>query len=78
MPTLGEYPRRRNIAAECISDPEGVDEAFATADRIIEDEYRVQRQYQAYIEPKGAVAIYQGGRTRSTRRTSFRSMCATA
>ena len=62
VPTLGEYPRRRNIAAECISDPEGVDEAFATADRIIEDEYRVQRQYQAYIEPKGAVAIYQGGR----------------
>ena len=62
VPMLGEYPRRRNIAAECISDPEGVDEAFATADRIIEDEYRVQRQYQAYIEPKAAVVIYQGGR----------------
>lgn len=62
QPTLGEYPRRRNIAAESISDPEGVDEAFAAADRIIEDEYRVQRQYQAYIEPKGAVAIYQGER----------------
>ena len=62
VPSLGEYPRRRNIAAECISDPEGVDEAFEAADRIIEDEYRVQRQYQAYIEPKAAVAIYQGGR----------------
>lgn len=62
QPTLGEYPRRGNIAAESISDPDGVDEAFAAADRIIEDEYRVQRQYQAYIEPKGAVAIYQGDR----------------
>ena len=63
QPTAGgEYPRRGNIAAECISDPEGVDEAFAAADRIIEDEYRAQRQYQAYIEPKGAVAIHQGDR----------------
>lgn len=62
QPTLGEYPRRGNIAAECVSDPDGVDDAFAAADRIIEDEYRAQRQYQAYIEPKGAVAIYQGGR----------------
>lgn len=56
----GDYPRRDNIAAETLSDPEGVDEAFANANRIVEDEYRVQRQYQAYIEPKAAVAIYNG------------------
>ena len=63
QPTGGEdYPRRNNIAAETISDPDGVDEAFANAARIINDEYVVQRQYQAYIEPKAAVAIYEGGR----------------
>ena len=62
QPTLGEYPRGRNVAAECISDPEGVDQAFAVADRIVEDEYRVQRQYQAYLEPKGTVAICRGDR----------------
>ena len=63
QPTLGaDYPRRGNIAAETLSNPEGVDEAFAAAHLIVEDEYRAQRQYQAYIEPKGAVAIWQGGR----------------
>jgi CO/xanthine dehydrogenase Mo-binding subunit len=63
QPTAGEeYPRRGNIAAETISDPEGVEEAFAAADRIVENEYWAPRQYQAYVEPKSAVAIYQGGR----------------
>ena len=62
-PAAGDdYPRRRNIAAETISDPDGVDDAFARADRVIEDEFRVPRHYQGYIEPKGAVAIYRGGR----------------
>lgn len=63
QPTTGEdYPRRGNIAAETISDPEGVDDAFARAAHVIEDEYRVPRHYQGYIEPKSAVAIYRGGR----------------
>ncbi len=58
----GDFPRGGNVCAEMSSDPGGVTEVFATADRIIEDEYRSHRQYQAYLEPKGAVAIYEGGR----------------
>ncbi|MGE3664508.1 MAG: xanthine dehydrogenase family protein molybdopterin-binding subunit [Pseudonocardia sp.] len=57
-----DYPRHGNLAAESVSDPPGVDEAFARAHRIVADEYRVQRQYQAYIEPKSAVASYRDGR----------------
>ncbi len=57
-----DYPRRDNIAAECVSDPPGVDEAFKRAHRIVQDEYVASRQYQAYIEPKSAVGIYRGGR----------------
>ena len=63
VPTAGpDYPRRGNIAAECISDPPGVDEAFARAHRVITDEFIAQRQYQAYIEPKSAVGIFRDGR----------------
>ncbi|MGD9762810.1 MAG: xanthine dehydrogenase family protein molybdopterin-binding subunit [Candidatus Binatia bacterium] len=63
QPALAEdFPRYRNVAAETISDPEGVDAAFASAHRVIEDEYVVQRQYQAYIEPKSAVGIYRDNR----------------
>lgn len=63
VPTGGaDYPRRDNIAAECISDPPGVDEAFAAAHLVVVDEFVAQRQYQAYIEPKSAVGIYRGGR----------------
>lgn len=62
-PALGvDYPRSGNVAAEMISDPGGVDEAFASAARVIEDEFVAQRQYQAYIEPKCAVGIYRDGR----------------
>lgn len=63
VPTAGgDYPRRGNIAAEMISDPGGVDEGFAAAHQIIEDEFVVDRQYQAYLEPKAAVGIYRDGR----------------
>lgn len=63
VPAAGpDFPRRGNIAAECVSDPPGVDEAFARAHRVIEDEYVAQRQYQAYIEPKSAVGIFRDGR----------------
>ncbi|WP_281690538.1 xanthine dehydrogenase family protein molybdopterin-binding subunit [Pseudonocardia thermophila] len=63
VPTAGpDFPRRGNIAAESISDPPGVDEAFARAHRVITDEFVAQRQYQAYIEPKSAVGIYREGR----------------
>ena len=63
QPTMGEeYPRYRNVAAETISDPDGVDAGFAAAHRVVEDEFAVQRQYQAYIEPKSAVGLYHDGR----------------
>lgn len=63
VPAAGpDFPRHGNIAAECIADPPGVDEAFARAHRVITDEFVAQRQYQAYIEPKSAVGIYRGGR----------------
>jgi CO/xanthine dehydrogenase Mo-binding subunit len=63
VPTGGpEFPRGGNLAAESVSDPPGVDEAFARAHRVISDEFVVQRQYQAYIEPKSAVGIFRDGR----------------
>lgn len=63
VPTAGpDFPRGGNLAAESVSDPPGVDEAFARAHRVVSDEYVVQRQYQAYIEPKSAVGIFRDGR----------------
>ena len=63
VPTSGtDYPRGGNLAAESVADPPGVDEAFARAHRVVDDEFVVQRQYQAYLEPKSAVGIYRDGR----------------
>lgn len=61
-PAGPDFPRDRNVCAEMTSDPSGVDEAFETAYLIVEDEYRAQRQYQAYLEPRGVVAQYESGR----------------
>ncbi len=59
-----EYPRSGNVAAETISDvdPEAFAKAFGEADVVVEDEFRTPRQYQAYLEPRGAVAKYENGR----------------
>ncbi len=57
-----QWPRYGNVACEMSSDSGGVDEAFASAAFVVDDEYRADRQYQAYLEPRGAVAEYQGGR----------------
>jgi CO/xanthine dehydrogenase Mo-binding subunit len=63
VPTFGvDHPRGGNIAAEMRAEPEGVEEAFAAAAQVVEDTFEVGRQYQAYLEPKAAVARYQGGR----------------
>ncbi len=63
VPAAGsDFPRNGNVAAECSADPGGIDEIFATAPHVIEDEFTSQRQYQAYLEPKSAVASYRGGR----------------
>lgn len=60
----GDYPRYGNIAAESAtqSDPAEVEAIFAKAVRVVEDSFTTQRQYQAYIEPKNALAVYRGGR----------------
>lgn len=59
-----DHPRSGNVAAEMVSDPdpEALERAFASADLVVEDEYRANRQYQAYLEPKSAVARFEDGR----------------
>lgn len=57
-----EIARKGNVVAEIVSDPGDVDAAFARADRVVEGFYRAPRQYQAYLEPRMALATYQAGR----------------
>ena len=57
-----EFARGGNIVAEIMSDPGDVDAAFERADRVVEGNYRAPRQYQAYLEPKMALATYEAGR----------------
>ncbi|HUG75812.1 MAG TPA: xanthine dehydrogenase family protein molybdopterin-binding subunit, partial [Acidimicrobiia bacterium] len=60
--TSQEIARSTNVCGALLADPDGVDEAFAAADFVIEDEFRAQRQYQAYLEPRGVVALYEADR----------------
>jgi CO/xanthine dehydrogenase Mo-binding subunit len=62
VPGLPDWRRFGNVCGELISDPGDVDEAFESADFIIEDQFTAGRQYQAYLEPKSASAVYEGGR----------------
>ncbi len=57
-----EWPRNGNIVTETVSDPGDVDAAFENCSLVIEDVYRAPRQYQAYLEPKMALATYEAGR----------------
>ncbi|MFQ5966479.1 MAG: xanthine dehydrogenase family protein molybdopterin-binding subunit [Acidimicrobiia bacterium] len=57
-----EFPRYGNVCGELLSDPQGVDEAFARAHTIVEEEFRAQRQYQAHLEVRGVLAEYTSGR----------------
>ncbi len=57
-----EFGRYGNVCGELVADPPGVDEAFAEADLVVSDEFRAQRQYQAHLEPRGVVAVYEAGR----------------
>jgi CO/xanthine dehydrogenase Mo-binding subunit len=61
---LGEIPRDGNVAAETIADidPDGVAAGFARAVHVVEGEYRANRQYQAYLEPRNATATMEDGR----------------
>lgn len=58
------FPRYGNIAAESCSlgDLSDIDGIFANAAHVVEDEFRTQRQYQGYLEPKNAVGIFREGR----------------
>ncbi len=62
--TLGgqEWARYGNVLNEMVSDPGDVDAAFAAAAVVVEDTYDAPRQYQAYLEPKMALATYEAGR----------------
>jgi CO/xanthine dehydrogenase Mo-binding subunit len=59
-----DYPHGGNVATEVTFDPEpeAVERAFAEAAVVVEGEYRAQRQYQAYLEPKSALARFEDGR----------------
>lgn len=57
-----DWPRYGNVVCDMTSDPGGIDEVFSAAAHVVEDEYRADRQYQAYLEPRCAVAEYQAGR----------------
>lgn len=59
-----DFPRHGNVATETVYDPdsEAIEKAFEEADLVVEDAFRVPRQYQAYLEPKSAVAKFEDGR----------------
>ena len=64
MPAAGlkTWPRAGNVCGELLSDPGDVEQAFEQADVIVEDTFVADRQYQAYMEPKSASAVYESGR----------------
>ena len=51
-----------NLAWETVLDVGDVERGLAAADIVVEDEFRVPRQYQAPIEPHCAVARIENGR----------------
>ncbi len=71
-PQLAEYAQlpgldlspHENVATEWSHETSGVDEAFRTAHRVVEDTFTHDRQYQAYLEPKATLASYRDGRYR--------------
>jgi CO/xanthine dehydrogenase Mo-binding subunit len=57
-----EGERSGNVAWEARLDRGDVDAAFERCDVVVEDEYRVPRHHQSYIEPRCAVARYDDDR----------------
>jgi CO/xanthine dehydrogenase Mo-binding subunit len=57
-----ELYRFNNIVGKMVYEDDAFDEALESADLIIENEFKAGRQYQAYMEPKGVVAIYEDQR----------------
>ncbi|SNR65877.1 CO or xanthine dehydrogenase, Mo-binding subunit [Haloechinothrix alba] len=60
--TIVPGPRSGNLAWESRIERGDVDAAFQEAYRVVEDEFRTQRQHQNSIEPHAAVARYEEGR----------------
>lgn len=60
--TLVPAPRQGNLAWETRIERGDVDDAFARAYRVVQDEFRTQRQHQNSIEPHAVVARYEDGR----------------
>jgi CO/xanthine dehydrogenase Mo-binding subunit len=59
---LPDFPRAGNVCGEMTVDQPGVDEGLAAADVVIEDVFHIDRQYQAYLEPKNATGVFEDGR----------------
>lgn len=57
-----EIRRGANIATHYEHETKNFKRAFDSAASIVEDEFDHNRQYQGYLEPKAAVAIYDAGR----------------
>lgn len=56
-------PRGGNVAAESVAEPDvDLDAVFADAAHVVTGEYRVERQYQGYLEPRGVIAEFESGR----------------
>ena len=54
--------RDKNIVGKMVYEDDGVDEAFSYSEEIIENKFTSGRQYQAYLEPRGVVALYENSR----------------
>jgi CO/xanthine dehydrogenase Mo-binding subunit len=60
--TIVEGPREGNMAWAASLTRGDVEDAFARADLVVEDEFESSRQHQLSIEPRCAVARYERGR----------------
>ena len=54
--------REKNIVGKMEYEDEGVDIAMSSSDIVIENIFFSGRQYQAYLEPKGVIAIYENNK----------------
>ena len=54
--------RDKNIVGKMVYEDDGVDEAFSSSETIIENKFTSGRQYQAYLEPRGVVVLYENNR----------------
>jgi len=57
-----ELHRFNNIVGQMVYEDDTFEEKMKSADLVVENEFKAGRQYQAYLEPKGVVAIYEDRR----------------